>query len=370
MTTDKNLQVIPLKFLAACRIGSATALMGWAEDELNPVSVINCFHSDGHSQTFSTGKGDLPLIRTIKPEFTASGLQVRHRDSISTGRGFAMLLPVPADRLAQAMLTLNNQVADLDRVRVMSADDRLAHEGYLSVYGHALLAFATETAAGDLAARLTAVLSRYAETSSEPAGSLDHAWLIGDQLLLAGKIDCDQSQLRKVELQIGKQSLDITSHLQTTLVSRSELNLRRTAGDLVCVFHVLLDWPGAGKAGRNTTGRRGSMAPGKVTLNIDSRNLGKLVLHASLHPCELPFIKHILQAMPAAAKGVLAGLSRKYRSGKPATTIREAAREHFIRQWSRSEEKIRFGKTFAAGTDQTFQLGEAGLMVYGWLVYP
>jgi GT2 family glycosyltransferase len=370
MAIEKNLQVIPFRLLAACKVGSGSALLGWAEDELNPLSVINCFHSDGHTENFVTGKGELPLIRTVKPEFTASGLQIRHRDTISAGRGFAVMLPVPAERFGAAMLTLNNQVADLDRVRVLAPEAILAHEGYLSVYGHALLAFATEAGDRKLAGQLTTVLTRHAEQTQVPAGSLDQAWEVDGQLLLAGKIDCDQSQLRKVVLKTGRTSLDLTGQLQTALVPRSELNLRRSAGDLVCVFYILMDIPVGLVATRTGKASGSKPAVRKITLDIDTLNLGRLVLHASLHHCELAFLRHILQAIPAAAEGVLAGLAAKFRKGAAAKTVREATREHFIRQWARSEEKIRYGKTFAAGAERTFQLGEDGLLVYGWLIYP
>ena len=373
MKTDKNFQVIPFRFLAACRIGSGTVLLGWAEDELNPVSVINCFHSDGRSENFELGKGELPLIRTLKPDFTSSGLKIRHRDTITTGRGFAVLLPISPASFATAMFTLNNQVADLERVALQEAKTLLELEGYLSVYGHALHAFATEAADKAFLDLLLPLLLQQAENPVTPAASIDQVWQFEDQLLITGKIDCDQSQLKKIELRAGSTHIDTSGQVRTMLVSRSELNLQRTAGDLVCVFCILIELPKTLQAKKATSapGTRSKVtAARKISMIIETENLGRLTLHASLHQCELAFIKNILQAMPTAAEEVLAGLHRRFRSGPAARIVREASREHFIRQWSRSESKVRFGKTFAAGTERVFHFGESGLLVFGWLVYP
>lgn len=352
-----------VRFTQALPVGDGMAFLGHYDQDDLELRILNLLFDDGREIRLPLDRGDVDLIRTPHP---ARDL---HADTPPpAGRGFVIRVPARALRGMQPMLSLNDQIAELERVPLGDVAKFITQPALLATYGHALAALATRHGDKTLARALSAPLAMQAEKRvAAMLGVVDETWRCGKHLLVFGRWHCEPNQLASVQLQSDKResgakeigakaTVDVTVAIHTTSLAprgaRGSL-LRATSSGSV-LLHEL-----ASLAKADT-----------LNLHVATHGLGTFTFPLRPQPCEPTALPDILAQHPALAARVLPQLRRELRGSNTQQALALAERACFDAQWSEVRATGRYENTCAAGITAAHALDEAGLLLIGALAKP
>ncbi|MDY6949674.1 MAG: hypothetical protein SXG53_28690, partial [Pseudomonadota bacterium] len=207
-----------VRFTQALPVGEGMAFLGHYDQDDVELRVLNLLFDDGRDIRLPLDRGDVDLIRTPHP-----ARDLHAGSSLPAGRGFVIRVPARALRGMQPMLSLNDQIAELERVPLGDVAKFITQPALLAAYGHALDALAKRHGDKALARALSEPLAQQAgQRVTAMLGAVDETWLCGKHLLVIGRWHCEPGQLASVQLQAGanegsaKAKVDVTAAIHST----------------------------------------------------------------------------------------------------------------------------------------------------------
>jgi GT2 family glycosyltransferase len=342
------------RFTQALPVGEGLAVLGHTDDE-HPLRVLNLLFDDGREIRLPLDRGDVDLVRTPHPARQQAGAPD------ATGRGFVIWVPARLLRGQQPMLSLNDQVAELERAPQGTAASIVTQAALLATYGTALGALARRHGDKALAQALSVPLAALVEQRAVAMlGAVDEAWRCDNLLLVIGRWHCEPSQLAALRLHAGANAqVDVFAATHNI-----PLSARDGQGALLRATHtgfVLLQ------------NLASLPAADTLSLHVATHSLGAFSFTLRPQPCDPAALPEILAQHPALAAYALPVLRRELQRESQRDThkvLALAERASFNAHWPHARASGRYEGVWAASITAACALEDQGLLLIGTMALP